>query len=130
MSKPTFPIEVHGSAKQPLGMSPAAFLRDYWQQRPLLVRQAFPHFQCPTTPDDLAGLALEETALSRLVHYDRANNHWQIETGPFEEERFADLPKRESAEARLDPAGTGCRQMGCRCRCAVSSLQLPAALAL
>lgn len=95
MAKPVFPIEVSASPKQPLGMSPAAFLRDYWQQRPLLVRQAFPHFQCPTTPDDLAGLALEETALSRLVQYDRAHDHWQIETGPFSEDRFATLAERD-----------------------------------
>ena len=28
----------------PLGMPPAQFLRDYWQKRPLLIRQAFPGF--------------------------------------------------------------------------------------
>ena len=26
------------------GMSPATFLRDYWQKRPLLIRQAVPGF--------------------------------------------------------------------------------------
>jgi 50S ribosomal protein L16 3-hydroxylase len=31
---PEFPIEVRGSATRPLGMSPARFLRDYWQKRP------------------------------------------------------------------------------------------------
>jgi 50S ribosomal protein L16 3-hydroxylase len=53
-------------------MPPAHFLRDYWQQRPLLVRNAFPGFQPPLTPDDLAGLACEEAALSRLVLRDAA----------------------------------------------------------
>ncbi len=62
MTKPApFPIEVRGSAKQPLGMSPARFLRDYWQKRPLLIRNAFADFQPPLQPDDLAGLACEPT---------------------------------------------------------------------
>ena len=36
------------------------FLREYWQRKPLLIRQALPGFQSPLTPDELAGLALEE----------------------------------------------------------------------
>ena len=62
-----FPIEVRGSATQPLGMSPARFLRDYWQKRPLLIRGAFPDFEPPLQPDDLAGLACEPAALARLT---------------------------------------------------------------
>src|SRR5262249_21370051 len=58
------PIEVRASAKQPLGMPPARFLRDHWQKRPLLIRGAFPHFHKAITPEDLAGLACEEMALS------------------------------------------------------------------
>ena len=61
------PIEVHANALQPLGMPPARFLRDYWQKRPLLIRNAFPGFVPPLMPDDLAGLACEELALSRIV---------------------------------------------------------------
>ena len=61
------PIEVHANARQPLGMPPARFLRDYWQKRPLLIRNAFPGFVPPLMPDDLAGLACEELALSRIV---------------------------------------------------------------
>lgn len=67
----TLPIEVQASAKQRLGMAPAAFLRDYWQKRPLLIRGAFADLACPITPEDLAGLACEEGALSRLVLHDR-----------------------------------------------------------
>lgn len=35
-------IEVQASAKHFLGMPVATFLRDYWQKKPLLIRQAFP----------------------------------------------------------------------------------------
>jgi len=89
------PIEVRGSAGQPLGMSPAAFLRDYWQKRPLLIRQALPGFESPVSPDDLAGLSCIEGTLGRLIRHDRRRDRWQLENGPFAEERFADLPKRD-----------------------------------
>ena len=86
------PIEVRGSAKQPLGMSPTQFLRDYWQKRPLLIRQAFPDFESPIEPDDLAGLACEESALSRLIMHDEKRDRWQVKTGPLSEADFAKTP--------------------------------------
>ena len=58
------PIEVDGSVLPPLGMDPTVFLRDYWQKRPLLVRNAFPGLHSPLQPEDLAGLACEEGTLS------------------------------------------------------------------
>ena len=76
-------------------MTPAKFLRDYWQKRPLLIRGARPDFQCPLTPDDLAGLSCIEGTLGRLVRFDRRRDRWHLETGPFEESRFAALPRRD-----------------------------------
>lgn len=89
------PIEVDGAAQAPLGMPHADFLRDYWQKRPLLVRNAFPGFESPLSPEDLAGLACEELALSRIVMHDRANDRWQLRTGPFPEELFPTLPRED-----------------------------------
>ncbi|MDX3773002.1 cupin domain-containing protein [Chromatiaceae bacterium AAb-1] len=66
-----------------LGMSVEEFLRDYWQKKPLLIKQGFAGFQDPITPDELAGLALEEEVESRLVSC--SNSDWQLETGPFED---------------------------------------------
>lgn len=63
------PIEVRARHGQPLGMPPARFLHDYWQKRPLLIRGAFPDFQPPLSPDDLAGLACMEGALARIVSH-------------------------------------------------------------
>ena len=68
------PIEVEARPGLPLGMPAAVFLRDYWQKRPLLIRGAFPDFETPVQPEDLAGLACEETALSRLITHDRATD--------------------------------------------------------
>lgn len=62
--------------------SRADFLANYWQQKPVVIRQAFPHFEDLISPDELAGLACEDEVESRLVY--RANGQWQAENGPFE----------------------------------------------
>lgn len=88
-------IEVRASAKEFLGMPPARFLRDYWQKRPLLVRGAFRAFADPLTPNDLAGLACEPGALSRLIVHDAKRDRWTLRTGPFGTADFGKLPKRD-----------------------------------
>lgn len=96
MSKfPTFPIEVRGSARQPLGMSPSRFLGDYWQKRPLLIRQAFADFEPPLQPDDLAGLACEPAALARLIVHDTRRDRWQVKSSPLDEDDFAHTPDHD-----------------------------------
>src|SRR5690606_1999376 len=93
--RPKPPIEVDAGALQPLGMPAADFLPDYWQTRPLLVRHAFPGFVSPIEPEDLAGLACEDMALSRLVRHDRARDAWTVRHGPFTEEEFPGLGDRD-----------------------------------
>ena len=88
-SRKAVPLEVHGSARLPLGMSPAQFLRDYWQKRPLLIRNAFPGFTPPIAPDDLAGLACEDGVLARLIRHDEKRERWQVKSGPLDEADFA-----------------------------------------
>lgn len=72
-------------------ISVEAFLRDYWQQKPLLIRAALPGFESPLTGNDLAGLALEEDVESRLV-LERGRQPWELRNGPFTEADFAGLP--------------------------------------
>lgn len=74
------------------GISAEHFLNEYWQKKPLLIRQAFPGFLCPVSPDELAGLALEESVESRLIQEQQGEAHWVLENGPFEESRFGQLP--------------------------------------
>ena len=69
------------------------FLREYWQRKPLLIRRALPGFQSPLTPDELAGLALEEEVESRLVLERGRKGPWELRNGPFTAEDFAKLPK-------------------------------------
>ncbi len=74
-------------------MPPTRFLREHWQKRPLLIRGMFPHFKIAITPEDLAGLACEETALSRIVVHEPGRDRWNLRTGPFGDGDFAKLPK-------------------------------------
>ncbi len=62
---------------------PALFLREYWQKKPLLIPAAFPNFEDPLTPEDLAGLALESEIESRLISNLDGDNNWQLRHGPF-----------------------------------------------
>ena len=68
------------------------FLRDYWQKKPLLVRNAFPDLEAPVGADELAGLSLEDDVESRLVVQSPEGDDWKIQHGPFNEETFSDLP--------------------------------------
>jgi len=65
-------------------LSPAAFLRDYWQKRPLVVRQAIPGFAGILDRDQLLGLATRAEATSRLVlEHPRRRSRWERHDGPF-----------------------------------------------
>ena len=77
------------------GLTAAEFLGDYWQQKPLLIRGAFPDFECPLDPDELAGFACEEGIEARLVEEHGAEGPWQVSHGPFDERTFARLPQRD-----------------------------------
>lgn len=77
------------------GLTAEEFLRDYWQKKPLLIRGAFPEFAepegNPLSPDELAGLALEDGISSRLILGSHRDNAWRVEHGPFTESRFEQL---------------------------------------
>lgn len=73
--------------------SPDTFLHEFWQKKPLLIRGAFPDFESPITPEELAGLALEEDAEARLILERGGDYPWQLRQGPFDEEDFQTLPE-------------------------------------
>lgn len=76
------------------GLTAREFMRDYWQKKPLLVRQAFPDFESPIDADELAGLSLEEEVESRLV-IEHGETPWELRRGPFSEDTFGTLPERD-----------------------------------
>ncbi len=69
------------------------FLSEYWQKKPLVIRNALPDFINPLSPDELAGLALEEDIESRLVlETPHQKPYWHLKRGPFSENDFSTLP--------------------------------------
>ncbi len=76
-------------------ISQEEFLSDYWQKKPLLIKQALPGFISPLSADELAGLSLEEEFESRLITGSTRDNRWSLSEGPFPEETFADLPQAD-----------------------------------
>ena len=63
------------------GLSAAQFMRDHWQKKPLLVRQAFPGLQPPVTIAALKKLSRQDDVQSRLIWRDA--NQWTMKTGPL-----------------------------------------------
>ncbi|HQS02033.1 MAG: hypothetical protein B7Y07_02700 [Halothiobacillus sp. 24-54-40] len=74
-------------------ISSEEFLRDYWQKKPLLIRQAIPGFVSPLSPEELAGLACEEDVPARLILESAGERPWMLRQGPFTEEDFTRLPE-------------------------------------
>ncbi|MBB4641951.1 cupin domain-containing protein [Rhizorhapis suberifaciens] len=68
------------------------FLRDYWQKKPLLIKNPWMSWSNPLDPDELAGLACEEDVESRLITQSR--DRWKAEHGPLPEARFSKLGKK------------------------------------
>ncbi len=66
-----------------------SFLANYWQKKPVVIRQAFAHFVDPLSADELAGLALENEVDSRLVS--QTAKGWEVVHGPFKD--FDNLPE-------------------------------------
>jgi 50S ribosomal protein L16 3-hydroxylase len=77
-----------------LGMPLRRFMREYWQQKPLLVRGALPDLRDPLTPEELAGLACEDGVESRIVRERGGARPWEVTWGPHQEAFFASLPER------------------------------------
>ncbi|WP_233881368.1 ribosomal protein uL16 3-hydroxylase [Paraburkholderia flagellata] len=63
------------------GLTPAQFMRKYWQKKPLLIRQAIPDIEAPLSRDELFALADSDDVESRLVTHFR--RRWALEHGPF-----------------------------------------------
>ncbi len=75
-------------------ISAEQFLAEYWQQKPLLIRNALTDFKCPIDPDELAGLACEAEVESRLIEQtlgDQNQPTWQLSHGPFDEDELTRL---------------------------------------
>lgn len=85
----TMPI-FSGTICWPDGIDEQIFLDQYWQKKPLLIRQAFPDFETPLPADELAGLSQEADTTGRIITQDD-NGAYHLEHGPFDDHRFTQL---------------------------------------
>ncbi|MBI3524634.1 MAG: cupin domain-containing protein [Betaproteobacteria bacterium] len=77
------------------GLSPQQFLAEYWQKKPLLVRQAIPNFSGIAglqSREEALDLACGEDAQARLVS--REQEEWKLAHGPFTPRNFQRRGKR------------------------------------
>ena len=82
------PLDVLG------GITAEQFLSEYWQKKPLLVRNAMPEIVSLLEPNDVMELALEEHVTARLIKQkDRDPNQWSVKSSPLLKADFQKMPK-------------------------------------
>ena len=93
----TYPTERKNMTQHfclPSDISPEQFLSEYWQKKPLLIKQGLPQLVGMFKPDDIIGLAQDEDATARLISEN--NQQWSLKTSPFTAKDFQKLPKHWS----------------------------------
>ncbi|WP_410498642.1 JmjC domain-containing protein [Chitinibacter sp. S2-10] len=74
-------------------LTPEQFLSEYWQKKPLLIRQAWTHFPELIDLARLAEFAQRDDVESRLIEHQ--NGRWKLEHGPFSQQRLNRLPESD-----------------------------------
>ena len=77
-------------------LTPERFLSQYWQKKPMLVRQAIPAFAGIVPSSELFRLAARENVESKL--FVRRGAHWSTHDGPHPGTAFARLPSAEATK--------------------------------
>ena len=86
------------TSNQPLqllgGLTTEQFFNEYWQKKPLLIRNAIDDFESLISPDELAGLSLEDQVQSRIIIEKDAERPWKVLYSPLEESVFSEMPEK------------------------------------
>ncbi len=77
------------------GLTAHEFLTEYWQKKPLFIKNAFANFEDPLTADEIAGLAFEPFIPSRFIFEEGGERPWQLKMGPANEDDFVGLPDKK-----------------------------------
>lgn len=85
------------TSNQPLQLlghlSTEQFFNEYWQKKPLLIRNAIDDFESLISPDELAGLSLEDQVQSRIIIEKDADTPWKVIYSPLNESVFTETPE-------------------------------------
>ncbi|WP_348944844.1 cupin domain-containing protein [Chitinibacter sp. FCG-7] len=74
-------------------LTPEQFLAEYWQKKPLLIRQAWTDFPELIDFARLAEFAQRDDVESRLIEFN--HGRWKLENGPFSQHRLNRLPETD-----------------------------------
>ncbi len=88
MKKTSLPLQLLGN------ISADEFFAEYWQKKPLLIRQAIPNFKAIFSPQALFEMAAQDDVESRLICF--FNQHWEMKHGPI-----ASVPLKEKKDWTL-----------------------------
>jgi len=107
------------------------FMSEYWQKKPLLIRQAIPDFEPPMDGDEIAGLACEEDASARIFLREGDDDRsWRKKIGPFDEEDLTSLPEDKlwslivnDLDVQAQPFGDMLELFNCFPRWRISDIQ-------
>ena len=84
----------------PNSITPEQFLEDYWQKKPLLIKQGLPQLIGMFEPEDILGLAIDAEATARLLTQAASKQaglpQWQLKKSPLTEADFDHLPEQWS----------------------------------
>ncbi|WP_352337493.1 cupin domain-containing protein [Psychrobacter sp. 16-MNA-CIBAN-0192] len=84
----------------PSSITPEQFLSEYWQKKPLLIKQGLPQLIGMFEPEDILGLAIDEDATARLLTQATSKQdgqpQWQLKKSPLTEADFDNLPEQWS----------------------------------
>lgn len=79
----------------PKNITPEIFLRDYWQKKPLFIRNGLPQIVGQFEPNDIVELAQAENVTSRIIKQ-FSEDKWDLKLSPLFQEDFINLPEKWS----------------------------------
>lgn len=78
----------------PADITPEIFLRDYWQKKPLLIKNGLPALVGMFEPTDVLDLAVEDGVSARLITQKDDNpSQWTLKNSPLTEQDLQSTPK-------------------------------------
>lgn len=78
----------------PTEISPETFLTDYWQKKPLLIKNGLPQLKGMFEPSDILELATFDDVTARLItQVGKNGQQWTLQNSPFNQQDFTKLPE-------------------------------------
>lgn len=78
----------------PDDITPQIFLQDYWQKKPLLIKNGLPALVGMFEPTDVLDLAIEDGVSTRLITQKDSNpNQWTLKNSPLTEQDLQHTPR-------------------------------------